>query len=80
VAWVNLGDNFGDVWWSSGPENGSSGGSGCRGSSSKQWLGAKGFGVAGQWRDGSLCCDGGEKWEGGHRGPLYVRGGVQADS
>jgi hypothetical protein len=60
--------------------NGSCGGSGGRGSSSKQQLDAKGFGVVWRWRNGWLCYGGGEKLEGGHRGPLYVKGGVQAGS
>jgi hypothetical protein len=36
AAWVNLGDDASDVWWSSVPGNGSSGSSGGRGSSKQQ--------------------------------------------
>jgi hypothetical protein len=36
AAWVNLGDDASDVWWSSVPGNGSSGSSGGRESSKQQ--------------------------------------------
>jgi hypothetical protein len=35
----------------------------------------KGFGVAGRWRNGWLCYGGGEKWEGGREGVLFIRVG-----
>jgi hypothetical protein len=73
VAQAIFNGSGGVLWWRSGARNSSHGGGDGRGSSTQQWLSAKGFGVAGRWRDGWLYGGGGEKWEGGHRTGLFIR-------
>jgi hypothetical protein len=73
VAQAIFNGSGGILWQCSSSRNSSCSGGDGRRSSSQQWLGAKGFGVAGRWHDGWLCCGNGEKLLWGRLGAPICR-------